>query len=72
MPIIQAQYPSVTASFEGQNREASRKTNSAAIVLPVIMFMMFVFITFTFRSISQPLILILMVPFSLIGVAWGH
>ena len=29
-------------------------------------------ITFTFRSFSQPLMLILMVPFSLIGVAWGH
>jgi multidrug efflux pump subunit AcrB len=72
MPEIQAQYPTVTAGFEGQNREAERTGNSAAKVLPVIVFLMFMIIAFTFRSISQPLLLLLMVPFSLIGVAWGH
>jgi len=72
MPEIQAQYPSVTASFEGQNREASRVTGSAGTVLPIIVFLIFVLIAFTFRSISQPLLLLIMVPFSLIGVAWGH
>ena len=29
-------------------------------------------IVFTFRSFGQPLMLLLMVPFSLIGVLWGH
>jgi multidrug efflux pump subunit AcrB len=72
MPEIQAQYPTVIAGFEGQNREAERTGSSAAKVLPVIIFLMFMIIAFTFRSISQPLLLLLMVPFSLIGVAWGH
>ena len=72
LPVIQAQYPSVTASFEGQNREAGKASGSASLVLPIVIFMIFVIITFTFRSFSQPLMLILMVPFSLIGVAWGH
>jgi multidrug efflux pump subunit AcrB len=72
MPAIQAQYPTVTAGFEGQNREATRTASSAVTVLPVIIFLMFMVIAFTFRSISQPLLLLIMVPFSLIGVAWGH
>ncbi len=72
MPEIQAKYPTVTASFEGQNREASKTIKSAEKVLPIIIFLIFVIIAFTFRSISQPLLLMLMVPFSLIGVAWGH
>lgn len=72
LPVIQAQFPSVTASFEGQNREAGKASGSAGLVLPIIIFMIYVIITFTFRSFSQPLMLILMVPFSLIGVAWGH
>jgi multidrug efflux pump subunit AcrB len=72
LPVIQAQFPSVTASFEGQNREANKVSGSASLVVPVVIFMIFVIITFTFRSFSQPLMLILMVPFSLIGVAWGH
>ncbi len=72
LPVIQAQFPSVTASFEGQNREAGKVSGSARLVLPIIVFLIFIIITFTFRSFSQPLMLILMVPFSLIGVAWGH
>jgi multidrug efflux pump subunit AcrB len=72
LPVIQAQFPSVTASFEGQNREAGKVTGSATQVLPIALFMIYVLIAFTFRSLSQPLLLILMIPFSLIGVAWGH
>jgi len=72
LPVITSKYPSVTASFEGQNREASKVTKSAGRVLPVIILIIYIIIAFTFRSMSQPLILLFMVPFSLIGVAWGH
>jgi multidrug efflux pump subunit AcrB len=72
MPIINAEYPSVTASFEGQNREADRATSSASVVLPIIFFLIFIAISFTFKSVSQPFVLLILVPFSLIGVAWGH
>lgn len=72
LPELKAMYPSVTPVFEGQNREAQKTTGSAGAVLPVIVFGIFVIIAFTFRSFSQPIILLLMIPFSLIGVAWGH
>jgi len=72
MHVIQAEYPSVTASFEGQSRTADKASSSVKLVLPIIVFIIYVIITFTFRSFSQPLMLILMIPFSLIGVAWGH
>ena len=72
LPIMKEQFPNVTAIFEGQNREANKTTDSAKAILPLIIFMIFVIIAFTFRSFSQPLLLLLMVPFSLIGVAWGH
>ncbi len=72
LPIMKAQFPNVNAVFEGQNREANKTTSSAGKVLPLVVFMIFVIIAFTFRSFSQPLLLLLMIPFSLIGVAWGH
>lgn len=72
LPLMKEQFPNVTAVFEGQNREANKTTDSAATILPIIVFLIFVIIAFTFRSFSQPLLLLLMVPFSLIGVAWGH
>ena len=72
MPQIKAKYPSVTALYEGQNREASKVSSSAALVGPVILLLIYIVIVFTFRSYGQPFMLLVMVPFSLIGVAWGH
>ena len=72
LPTLESQYPKVTPVFEGQNREAQKTTGSAGKVLPIIIFLIYIIIAFTFRSLSQPLLLLLMVPFSLIGVAWGH
>lgn len=72
MPVLFEKYPSVTALYEGQNREASKVMNSAIIVGPIIILLIYIVIAFTFRSYSQPIILIMMVPFSLIGVGWGH
>ena len=72
MPAILARYPSVTPLYEGQNREAAKVQSSARLVLPVILFLIYSVIVFTFRSYGQPFLLLMMVPFSMIGVAWGH
>ncbi|PRX52371.1 efflux RND transporter permease subunit [Salegentibacter salegens] len=72
MPDLLTKYPSLSVSYEGQNREANKLTDSAKGVLPVILFLIYAVIAFTFRSYSQPLLLMIMIPFSIIGVAWGH
>jgi multidrug efflux pump subunit AcrB len=72
MPEISQKYPSVSALFEGQNRETQKLINSTNLPGSVILLLIFVVIVFTFRSFSQPFMLLLMVPLSIIGVAWGH
>ena len=72
MPEVLSKYSSLSVSYEGQNREASKISSSAGNVIPVILFLIFVVIAFTFRGYSQPLLLLLLIPFSAIGVAWGH
>lgn len=72
MPELLKKYPSISVSYEGQQREASKVQNSAKAVLPIILFLIYATMAFVFRSYSQPLLLLLMVPLSLIGVAWGH
>lgn len=72
LPVMKEKFPGVNVIFEGQNREAEKTSGSAAAVLPIIIFLIFILIAFTFRSFDQPIVLLLMVPFSLIGVAWGH
>lgn len=72
VPKLQSKYPTISASFEGQNREATKLSNSLAKAGIPILFLIYITIAFTFRSYSQPLLLILLVPFSLTAVAWGH
>ena len=72
MPEILSKYSSVTPIYEGQNRERNKTTNSTYVVAPIILLLIYIVIAFTFRSYSQPILLILMIPFSMIGVVWGH
>lgn len=72
MPEIISKYPTVSALYEGQNREASKTINSVKLVGPIILILIYIVIAFTFRTYSQPLLLMIMIPFSLIGVAFGH
>ncbi|WP_340199962.1 efflux RND transporter permease subunit [Ascidiimonas sp. W6] len=72
IPEIQSRFPTVTASYEGQNREAGKLSSSFNKVGPIILLLIYITIAFTFRSMSQPLLLLLLIPFSLTAVAWGH
>ncbi|GMN09993.1 efflux RND transporter permease subunit [Croceitalea sp. MTPC9] len=72
MPEIQSKYPTVTASYEGQNRERVKLMNSVNFVGLIVLALIYITIAFTFRSFSQPLLLLLLVPFSLTAVSWGH
>ncbi|RZN78573.1 MAG: efflux RND transporter permease subunit, partial [Winogradskyella sp.] len=72
MPEILSKYPTVTPFYEGQNRERLKLTNSLAPVGITVLLLIYIVIAFTFRSYSQPLILLLIIPLSLPAVAWGH
>ena len=72
MPDIHSKYPSVTASYEGQNRELGKLTGSLKVVGLSVLALIYMTIAFTFRSFSQPLMLILLIPFSMTAVIWGH
>ncbi len=72
MPEISSKYPSVTASYEGQNREAQKTISSVKKVGLIVLALIYFTISFTFRSYEQPLLLLFLIPFSLIGIIWGH
>ena len=72
MPDIQSKYPTVSASYEGQNREAGKMLRSLKAVGIAVLLLIYITIAFTFRSFSQPLMLLLLVPFSITAVGWGH
>ena len=72
IPDIQSRYPTVSASYEGQNREANKLSRSLKTAGSIIIVLIYIVIAFTFRSYSQPLLLIFLIPLSLTAVGWGH
>ncbi|MDG2274647.1 MAG: efflux RND transporter permease subunit [Flavobacteriaceae bacterium] len=72
MPEILAKYPTVTTSFEGQNREFTKLNDSLIPVGLIVLLLIYIVIAFSFRSYSQPLLLLFLIPLSLPAVAWGH
>jgi len=72
MPDILKRYPNVRPLYEGQNREAAKTQKSASTALPIVLILILAIITFTFRSFGQTLMIFMLIPFSFIGVAWGH
>ena len=72
MPDILSKYPTVSPSYEGQNREFGKLLGSLKPVGLTVLLLIYIVIAFTFRSYSQPLLLLLLIPLSLTAVAWGH
>jgi len=72
VPEVLADYPTVQAVYEGQNREQEKTGNSIALAGPVILLLMFFCIAITFRSIGQTIMVLLIIPYGMIGVIAGH
>lgn len=70
---LMVKYPMLSYSFEGQMKTKRKISRSIARVGPAILAIMFIMIVLTFRSFTQSLLVFpLLVPFSLIGVVFGH
>lgn len=72
VPQILSNYPSVSVSYEGQNREQQKSQESIQKVMPLIFLVMLFIIMLTFRSPMQGIAVFLLIPFGLIGVSLGH
>ena len=72
VPEILSRHSGVRALFEGQNREQEKSSKSMGRVLMVILPLMLAIVILTFRSLTQAIIVFLLLPFGFVGVGWGH
>jgi len=72
LPRVLDAHPGVRAEFRGQAQRQAELFASAPIVVPVAIFLMFLLLTLTFRSLPQALMLIPMIILGLVGALWGH
>ncbi len=65
-------YPNVSFSFEGEKRDAAESLDSLAILYPLAMLAIYIIIATMFRSYLQPFVILITVPFGIIGAVVGH
>jgi len=72
LPEIRSRFPDIRFMFEGQSRENQKTVRAIGRVVPGMLILMFLIVVLTFRSFSQAVLVFILIPFSLIGVLWGH
>jgi len=71
-PELQLRYPNFSYRFEGPQTDSREAFAGLAIGFPVALLGIFVVIATMFRSYVQPLIIMVTVPFGLIGAVYAH
>ncbi len=69
---LKKQHPSVTVRIKGQSAETAKTGSSMLRSFTIGLLGVFILLSFQFRSYSEPLIVMAIIPLSLIGVLWGH
>ena len=71
-PGLMHKYPRLRVALEGDNRRVVEPLQSLAITYPMALLGIFVIIAAIFRSYLQPLVIMITVPFGIIGAVLGH
>lgn len=71
-PQIMEQYPGVRVSFEGQDKENQKFMRSAQKAFPLALAILVLIIVLTFRSWTQMILIVLMIPLGVFGAILGH
>lgn len=72
LPGLLDRHPGLKASTEGQNAEGAKTQASMAAALGTGLIFVFILLSFQFRSYTEPVVVMVLIPFALIGAVWGH
>ncbi|MGD9646308.1 MAG: efflux RND transporter permease subunit [Pirellulales bacterium] len=72
MPDLLRKYDGLRVRWEGQQEQTTESMESLRLGLLVALVAMFVLLTMEFRSYLQPLMILAIIPFGVIGAIWGH
>ncbi len=72
VPQLAKKYPAVSLRWEGQREQSNESVGSLMVGFGIAINAMFVLLVLQFRSYVQPLLILAIVPFGMIGAVWGH
>jgi len=72
IPALLEKYPSLRIRWEGQQEQDTESIGSLFTGLVIAMLATFVLLTVEFNSYGQPLVVMAVIPFGIVGAIWGH
>lgn len=72
MNKLKKKYPSLRVRWEGQQEQDQESVSSLMLGLGIAMIATFVLLTVEFNSYGQPLVVMGVIPFGIVGAIWGH
>ncbi len=72
IPLMNAQFPGVKTKYQGQAKQGDETANEMMLYFGVAFFIIILLIMIHFKSASQGLIIIMMIPLAWLGATWGH
>jgi multidrug efflux pump subunit AcrB len=72
MPELKAQFAGIRYAYQGQQRYSQEALGQAGKYYLFAFMVIFMLLVLHFKSVPKAFIVILMIPVSLLGVAWGH
>ncbi len=72
VPSVLSQVQGVTVSYEGQSRNREKEAASMQRAFPMALSIMFILLILVFRSYLQAILIFSLIPWGVMGAAWGH
>ena len=72
MPDLRAQFAGIRYIYQGQQRYSREAMGQAGRYYLLAFAIIFMMLVLHFKSVPKAVIIVLMIPISLLGVAWGH
>jgi len=72
LPLLAADYPGLGYGLEGEQAERSQSLGSLALDFPLALILIYALLAIPLRSYFQPLIIMAVIPFGLVGAIFGH
>ena len=72
IPELRSKYPGVKIVYQGQQKDNDEATSEMAHYFIISFAVIVVILMLHFKSLSQPILVILMIPLAILGAAWGH
>jgi multidrug efflux pump subunit AcrB len=72
LPQLRADYPGLDAGFEGRQASMRDALNSFVYTVSAGLFLIFALLAIPLRSYAQPLVVMMAIPFGVVGAILGH